>query len=37
VGRRFANDYPVILPGLSHSMAWTHGYLAGQWAAGEKA
>jgi fumarate reductase flavoprotein subunit len=36
VGRRFANDYPVILPGLSHSMAWTHGYLAGQWAAAEK-
>ena len=36
VGRRYANDYPVILPGLSHSMAWTHGYLAGKYAAAEK-
>ena len=36
VGRRFANDYPVMLPGLSHSMAWTHGYLAGKYAAAEK-
>jgi fumarate reductase flavoprotein subunit len=36
VGRRFANDYPVILPGLSHSMAWTHGYLAGKYAAEEQ-
>jgi fumarate reductase flavoprotein subunit len=36
VGRRFANDYPVLLPGLSHSMAWTHGYLAGKYAAAEK-
>jgi fumarate reductase flavoprotein subunit len=35
VGRRFANDYPVMLPGLSHSMAWTHGYLAGKFAAEE--
>lgn len=35
VGRRFANDYPVMLPGLSHSMAWTHGYLAGRYAAAE--
>ena len=35
VGRRFANDYPVMLPGLSHSMAWTHGYLAGRYAAEE--
>jgi fumarate reductase flavoprotein subunit len=35
VGRRFANDYPVILPGLSHSMAWTHGYLAGKYAAAD--
>lgn len=35
VGRRFANDYPVMLPGLSHSMAWTHGYLAGKYAAAE--
>ena len=36
VGRRFKNDYPVMLPGLSHSMAWTHGYLAGKYAAEEK-
>jgi fumarate reductase flavoprotein subunit len=36
VGRRFANDYPVMLPGLSHSMAWTHGWLAGKYAASEK-
>jgi fumarate reductase flavoprotein subunit len=36
VGRRFANDYPVMLPGLSHSMAWTHGYLAGKYAAEEQ-
>ena len=35
VGRRFANDYPVMLPGLSHSMAWTHGFLAGRYAAEE--
>ncbi len=32
VGRRFKVGYPVICPGLSHSMAWTHGYLAGQFA-----
>jgi fumarate reductase flavoprotein subunit len=32
LGRRFANDYPVICPGLSHSMAWTHGHLAGEFA-----
>jgi fumarate reductase flavoprotein subunit len=37
VGRRFANDYPVMLPGLSHSMAWTHGFLAGKYAAEELA
>lgn len=36
IGRRFANDYPVMLPGLSHSMAWTHGYLAGKYAAEEQ-
>jgi hypothetical protein len=36
VGRRFANDYPVMLPSLSHSMAWTHGYLAGKFAAEEQ-
>lgn len=37
LGRRFKAGYPVICPGLSHSMAWTHGYLAGQFAATEKA
>lgn len=36
VGRRFKGGYPVICPGLSHSMAWTHGYLAGQFAADEQ-
>ncbi|NPV07261.1 MAG: FAD-dependent oxidoreductase [Anaerolineae bacterium] len=36
VGRRFKGGYPVICPGLSHSMAWTHGYLAGKWAAEEE-
>ena len=35
VGRRFKNDYPVMLPGLSHSMAWTTGYLAGKFATEE--
>jgi fumarate reductase flavoprotein subunit len=34
VGRRFKSGYPVICPGLSHSMAWTHGYLAGKFATG---
>lgn len=28
-GGFFANDYPVIVPGLSHSRAWTFGRLAG--------
>lgn len=37
VGRRFKGGYPVICPGLSHGIAWTHGYLAGQWAAEEEA
>jgi len=36
VGRRFKGGYPVICPGLSHSIAWTHGYLAGGWAATEE-
>ncbi len=36
VGRRFKGGYPVICPGLSHGVAWTHGYLAGQWAAEEE-
>lgn len=27
-GNFFANDYPVIIPGLSHSRAWTTGRLA---------
>jgi fumarate reductase flavoprotein subunit len=37
VGRRFKSGYPVYCPGLSHSMAFTHGYLAGKFAAGAKA
>lgn len=36
VGGFFANDYPVIVPGLSHSRAWTFGYIAGKNAAEEK-
>jgi fumarate reductase flavoprotein subunit len=36
-GGFFANDYPVIVPGLSHSRAWTFGRIAGQNAAAEKA
>ena len=32
-GGCFANDYPVIVPGLSHSRAWTFGRIAGQNAA----
>lgn len=34
VGECFANDYPVIVPGLSHSRALVFGRLAGQSAAG---
>lgn len=33
VGRRFKSGYPLICPGISHSMAFTHGYLAGEFAA----
>lgn len=33
VGGMFANDYPVIVPGLSHSRALTFGRIAGQNAA----
>ena len=33
VGNFFANDYPVIVPGLSHSRALVFGRLAGQTAA----
>lgn len=36
VGRRFGLDYPLICPGLSHSMAWTTGYIAGKNAAREE-
>ena len=36
VGRRFKGGYPVICPGLSHGMAFTHGYLAGKYAAEER-
>ncbi len=32
VGRRFKSGYPLTCPGISHSMAWTYGYLAGQFA-----
>lgn len=35
-GGFFSNDYPVIVPGLSHSRAWTFGRLAGQYAAADK-
>lgn len=35
VGRRFKSGYPLVCPGLSHSMAFTHGYLAGKFAAEE--
>ena len=37
VGGSFSNDYPVIVPGASHSRAWTFGRIAGQNAAKEKA
>jgi len=30
VGNRFAVDYPLIIPGISHSMATVFGRLAGQ-------
>ena len=33
VGRRFKSGYPLICPGISHSMAFTHGYMAGKFAA----
>ena len=36
VGNRFANDYPLIAPGLSHAFAWTTGYLCGKNATAEK-
>ena len=36
-GGMFSNDYPVIVPGLSHSRAWTFGRIAGQNAAAENA
>jgi fumarate reductase flavoprotein subunit len=36
VGNRFAVDYPTMCPGLSHSMAWTTGRLAGLKAAAER-
>ena len=29
-GGFFANDYPVVIPGLSHSRAWTFGRIAGE-------
>lgn len=32
-GNFFANDYPVIVPGLSHSRAWTLGRIAAENAA----
>jgi fumarate reductase flavoprotein subunit len=30
VGRRFGLYYPLMLPGLSHGMALTYGYIAGK-------
>ena len=35
VGNRFAIDYPVMCPGLSHGMAYVTGWLAGRNAAAE--
>lgn len=35
-GDFYANDYPVIVPGLSHGRCITFGYLAGQNATAEK-
>ncbi len=32
VGRRFKGGYPLTCPGISHSMAFTFGYLAGKFA-----
>ena len=36
-GGFFSNDYPVIVPGCSHSRAWTFGRIAGQNVAQEEA
>ena len=36
ISSRFAVDYPTMCPGLSHGMAWTHGRLAGLYAAAER-
>lgn len=36
VGNRFANDYPTMCAGLSHSFAWMTGRLCGLSAAAEK-
>jgi fumarate reductase flavoprotein subunit len=36
VGNRFAVDYPVMCPGLSHGLAYVSGRLCGQYAAAEK-
>ena len=36
VGNRFSLDYPVMCPGLSHSLAYVTGRLAGQTAAEEQ-
>jgi fumarate reductase flavoprotein subunit len=33
LGRRFKGGYPLVVPGISHSMAWTFGHLAGKYAA----
>jgi fumarate reductase flavoprotein subunit len=35
IGNRFAIDYPVMCPGLSHGLAYVTGRLAGRYAAGE--
>lgn len=34
VGGRFKVAYPLICPGISHSMAWTTGYMASHFALG---
>jgi fumarate reductase flavoprotein subunit len=36
VGNRFAVEYPVLCPGLSHGLAYVTGRLAGKYAAEEK-
>jgi fumarate reductase flavoprotein subunit len=35
VGGRFKVAYPLLCPGISHSMAWTTGYMASKFALGQ--